>query len=109
MVDIGHAAVIPLLRTLKNPIEHVRWEAAKTLDAIGDPAAADALVEALDDASDDVRWVAAQALIALGWDAAKQVLISLLRNADSNGVCAAHITCCRTSPSANQVSFSSRS
>jgi HEAT repeat protein len=88
LVDIGHAAVIPLLRTLKDPIEHVRWEAAKTLDAIGDPAAADALVEALDDASDDVRWVAAQALIALGWDAAKQVLISLLRNADSNGVCA---------------------
>ena len=29
LVDIGHAAVIPLLHSLKDPIEHVRWEAAK--------------------------------------------------------------------------------
>jgi HEAT repeat protein len=88
LVDIGHASVIPLLHKLKDPVEHVRWEAAKALDAIGDPAAADALVEALDDASDDVRWVAGEALIGLGWEAVKQVLISLLRNADSNGMCA---------------------
>jgi HEAT repeat protein len=68
LVDIGHAAVIPLLRKLNDSTEHVRWESAKALDTIGDLAAADALVEALVDASDDVRWVADQALIALGWD-----------------------------------------
>ena len=88
LITIGHAAVIPLLHKLNDPIEHVRWEAAKTLQGIGDPVAADALADALADESDDVRWVAAQALIALGWDAAKQVLISLLRNAGSNGLCA---------------------
>lgn len=68
LVEIGHAAVIPLVHKLKDSTEHVRWEAAKALDAIGDPAAADALVEALNDASDDVRWVAGEALIALGWE-----------------------------------------
>jgi len=67
MVDIGHAAVIPLLHKSKDPAEHVRWEAAKALEAIGDPAAEDALVETLEDESDDVRWVAGEALIALGW------------------------------------------
>jgi len=88
LVAIGHAAIIPLLHKLNDPVEHVRWEAAKALDAIGDSAAVDALVEALSDASEDVRWVAGEALTGLGWDAVKQVLLALLRNASSNEVCA---------------------
>ena len=68
LIAIGHAAMIPLLHKLTDSTEHVRWEAAKTLQGIGDPAAADALAETLADESDDVRWVAGEALISLGWE-----------------------------------------
>ena len=87
IVKIGHAAVIPLLHKLTDPAEHVRWEAAKALAEIADPAAADALVDALGDGSSDVRWVAGEALIALGWEGAKHVLVRLLRQGDSTDFC----------------------
>jgi HEAT repeat protein len=89
LISLGHAAVIPLLHGLKDPQEHVRWEAAKALEAIADPAAAAALAEALDDESAGVRWTAGEALIVLGWEGAKQVLVSLLRRADSTTLCTA--------------------
>jgi HEAT repeat protein len=87
LVAVGHAAVVPLLHKLEDPVEHVRWEAAKVLQGIADPAAADALVESLEDPSEDVRWVAGEALIGLGWEGVKHVLIALLRKADSNSLC----------------------
>ena len=45
LVEVGHAALIPLLHCLGDDNEHVRWEAAKALEGIADPAAADALAE----------------------------------------------------------------
>jgi HEAT repeat protein len=89
LIALGHAALIPLLHRLKDPREHVRWEAAKALEGIADPAAAEALAEALDDESAGVRWTAGAALIAIGWEGAKQVLVSLLRKSDSTSLCTA--------------------
>jgi len=89
LILLGHAAVIPLLHSLKDHDEHVRWEAAKALAGIADPAAAEALAETLDDESAGVRWTAGEALIVIGWEGAKQVLVSLLRKSDSTSLCTA--------------------
>src|SRR5690349_3589420 len=78
LVAAGSLAVIPLLQRLNDSADHVCWEAAQALGAIGDPAAAGALAEALDHPNQDVRWLAAEALIALGQDGLKQVLMILL-------------------------------
>jgi HEAT repeat protein len=87
LIALGHAAVIPLLHSLRDRDEHVRWEAAKALNGIADPAAAAALAEALDDENAGVRWTAGEGLIAIGWEGAKQVLVTLLRKSDSNSLC----------------------
>jgi HEAT repeat protein len=89
LIALGHAAVIPLLHKLKDPDEHVRWEAAKVLQAIADPASADALADALHDESAGVRWTAGEALIGIGWEGCKQVLVALLRKSDSTALCTA--------------------
>ena len=83
LITAGSVAVVPLLQRLKDPADHVCWEAAKALGAIGDPAASNALVELLDHPNHDVRWVAAEALIALGRDGLRQLLMALLTRANS--------------------------
>jgi HEAT repeat protein len=60
LVAMGKAAVKPLIALLSDAKPHVRWEAAKALGKIGDPAAATALVEALEDDESNVRWLAAE-------------------------------------------------
>jgi HEAT repeat protein len=87
LIALGHVAVIPLLHKLVDADEHVRWEAAKALEGIADPASAAALAEALNDENAGVRWSAGQALIAIGWEGAKQVLVALLRKSDSTSLC----------------------
>jgi HEAT repeat protein len=87
LIALGHAAVIPLLHKLEDHDEHVRWEAAKALEGIADPASAAALAEAMDDESAGVRWTAGEALIAIGWEGAKQVLVTLLRKSGSTALC----------------------
>ena len=89
LIALGHVAVIPLLHKLDESEEHVRWEAAKALQGIADPASADALAEALGDESAGVRWTAGEALIAIGWEGAKHVLLTLLRKSDSTALCTA--------------------
>ena len=65
LVAIGHPAVGPLISLLDDRHDHVRWEAAKTLSDIADPAAAPALVQALEDPEPGVRWLAAEGLIKM--------------------------------------------
>ena len=63
LVDLGTPAVSSLIRMLQNSsVDHVRWEAVKTLGAIGDAKAIPRLVKALDDNDHDVAWLAAEAL-----------------------------------------------
>ncbi len=87
LVEVGPTALIPLLHCLSDDNEHVRWEAAKALEGIADPAAADALAEALNDESAGVRWTAGEALITIGWEGVRQVLLNLLRKSDSTALC----------------------
>jgi HEAT repeat protein len=80
LVRIGSAAVPSLLTALDAPQQHVRWEAAKALAEIADPAAAERLVAALGDKDSDVRWVVGRALIALGRGAVRPLLTTLTKS-----------------------------
>jgi hypothetical protein len=83
LVSIGGQAVKPLVKVLASKREWVRWEAAKTLGQIGDPAAVQALIEALEDKMFDVRWLAAEGLIAIGREALTPLLQALMDHSDS--------------------------
>ena len=83
LVDMGSPAVAPFIEALSSPIHWVRWEAAKGLGEIGDPAAIDALVQALEDLNFDVRWLAAEGLIRIGSDSVVPVLKALIHRPDS--------------------------
>jgi len=83
LVAIGGRAVGSLIEVLTNPKEVVRWEAAKALGQIHDPAAAQALVGALEDEMFDVRWLAAEGLGAIGCKALVPLLQALSRHPDS--------------------------
>jgi HEAT repeat protein len=86
LAELGASAVPDLLQALGDPEQHVRWEAAKTLAAIGDPSAAEKLSETLGDEESDVRWVAGEALIALGHAGLKPLLTRLTKSRDSAGL-----------------------
>jgi HEAT repeat protein len=63
LVIMGKPAVSSIIRILQNSKQdHVRWEAAKTLGAIGDIRSIPALVSALEDSDQGVVWLAAEAL-----------------------------------------------
>jgi HEAT repeat protein len=63
LVLLGKPAVPTLSKTLLNSqVKQVRWEAAKTLGAIGDARAIPSLVHTLKDADSDIAWLAAEAL-----------------------------------------------
>ena len=83
LVAIGSRAVGSLIEALANPKEAVRWEAAKALGQIHDPAAAQALVGALRDEMFDVRWLAAEGLSAIGCKALVPLLQALSKHPDS--------------------------
>ncbi len=82
----GHDVTRAVVMALIDPRTHVRWEAAKVLQAIADPVAAPALMHALDDEDGDVRWVAAEGLIALDKVGLLAVLSGLIKRADSTRI-----------------------
>ena len=86
LVQIGSEAVPPLLDALDAPQQRVRWEAAKSLAEIAEPAAAERLIAALGDKDSDVRWVVGVALIALGRKAVKPLLTTLTKSDLPDGV-----------------------
>ena len=61
----------------------MRWEAAKSLSDIADPAAAPALVQALEDPETGVRWLAAEGLIRMRSACLQPLLHALTERADS--------------------------
>ncbi|MHB8085683.1 MAG: HEAT repeat domain-containing protein [Dehalococcoidia bacterium] len=86
LVKIGHPAVKYLIEALKDRNQVVRWEAAKSMGEIEDPAAVDALVTALRDKMFDVRWLAAQALIQIGSKSIKPILHALIEHPEDDDV-----------------------
>ncbi len=83
LVTMGGQAVGPVVEALKSNKHWMRWEAAKTLAQISDPAAAQALVNALEDDEFDVRWLAAEGLVHIGAKAIEPLLTALTERPDS--------------------------
>ncbi len=83
LVSLGHPAVGALISLLDDRHDHVRWEAAKSLADIGDPAAAEALVNSLEDHDAGVRWLAAEGLIRMRRACLKPLLHALTERPDS--------------------------
>jgi HEAT repeat protein len=83
LVALGNQAVRPLKKLLASKREWVRWEAAKALGQIGDPAAAQVLIKALEDNMFDVRWLAAEGLISMGNKALIPLLQAIRERPDS--------------------------
>jgi hypothetical protein len=81
--DVTRALVLALI----DPTTHVRWEAAKVLQAMSDPVSAPALMNALDDDDEDVRWLAADGLIALQEVGILTVLNGLINRSVSTAFC----------------------
>ena len=61
----------------------MRWEAAKALSQIANPASIQALLEALSDKEFDVRWLAAEGLIRIGRKVVGPLLETLVEHSDS--------------------------
>ena len=80
---LGSKATPFLIEALATGDEKARWESAKALIHIKDPAAADALTTALMDESAEIQWLAAEALIELGQYAIKPILLKLLDHYES--------------------------
>lgn len=77
-------AVQKLVQDLKNPHMRIRCRAARELREAGDPATAQALVDALEDDEIEVRWLASEALANLGAAAVIPLLEALIARFDSN-------------------------
>jgi HEAT repeat protein len=83
LVAYKKRSVAPLIRTLSNKNDWVRWEAAKALSQIGNQKAIRALLEALTDEKFEVRWLAAEGLIRIGRKAIVPLLETLVNHSDS--------------------------
>ena len=77
LVDIGKETTLALTKLLTDKDQQTRWEAAKALGAIADPAAIPALIKALEDNIFDIRWLGAEALVGIGPDCIKPLLEAL--------------------------------
>jgi len=83
LVSMKDKAVPHLTEALESKNQWVRWEAAKALGKIGDPAASQALINALEDKMFDVRWIAAESIITIGRKALIPLLSALTKRGDS--------------------------
>ncbi len=83
LVEIGAPAVDALSTALSSGNAQVRWEAAKALQQIADPAIAPALIMALEDEDEGVRWIAAEGLSTLDKAGVVPLLKVLTTRADS--------------------------
>ena len=83
LIRIGKPAVAALCEALGDARQHARWEAAKALAEIADPAAAPHLIVALDDDDVEVRWLAGEAMIALARGGLEPLLAQLTKQTHS--------------------------
>jgi len=81
LATLGNPAVPSLIRVLQNSkLDHLRWEAAKTLGSFQDTRAIPPLVKALEDKDRDVGWLAAVALKKFKKAAWPQLLNALIKS-----------------------------
>lgn len=84
LISVGKEAIPALTIALKSKSQRIRWEAAKTLGFIADPAAIPNLIEALQDEVFDIRWLAAEALIAIGKESIEPLLRAVINQSNES-------------------------
>ncbi len=84
IVAIGKPAIPSLNGLLDKTSHRLRWEAAKALAQIQDPACAHGLLTAMEDERFEIRWIAAEGMAALGMPAVKLLLNILQKTPDSS-------------------------
>jgi HEAT repeat protein len=80
---MGQAAIPCLIKALEDDNREIRWEAAKILAEMRNPALAPILTQGLENRDPDVRWLSAEGLLALGKDALSSLLASLIKKPTS--------------------------
>ena len=83
LVAISRKAVDSLAKALDSKDQVCRWEAAKALGQIGDPAAITILIQSLEDEIFDVRWLASEGLIGIGRPVLAPLLHRLMKRPES--------------------------
>lgn len=83
---IGEPALPSLVALLASPQARLRWEAAKALTEIPDPAVIPGLISLLADPKSDIRWLAALALINIGHRTVIPLLQALIERAESKSL-----------------------
>jgi HEAT repeat protein len=83
LISLGREAVPAFIYAVANVKGHARWEAIEALGSIGDPEAANILVDTLIDEDLGIRWAASNALIKLDRAAVEPLLIALTKHFDS--------------------------
>jgi HEAT repeat protein len=86
LVLVGSRGVPTLVPLLPGGPPKLRWEAAKSLSEIHDPATIPDLVSALEDDDSGVRWLAAIALINTGYASVAPVLNALATRPSSKAL-----------------------
>jgi len=83
LIYLGRKAAPALIEVVEKERGPARWEAIEALVTIGDPDAADILVDTLRDEDVGIRWAAANALIKLNRAAVEPLLKALTKYFDS--------------------------
>jgi hypothetical protein len=86
LLALSEAAIPYLVEAMKSKHKRMRWEAAKTLAEMRNPAIAPILAQTLDNPDDDLRWLAAEGLIALGKKGLPDLLKALIKNPTSTWI-----------------------
>lgn len=86
LLTVGEDAVPYLVSALNDEDRNVRWEAAKTLAQMRNPALAPVLTRGLENKDPDIRWLSAEGLLALGKDALFPLLSALVENPTSSSL-----------------------
>lgn len=84
---MGEAVVPTLINYAHHPDWHVRWEIVKALGEMGDPHAADALVDRLFDDETSVRWAAMSSLARMGREGIRPLMTRLTADFGSRRFC----------------------
>ena len=83
LAAIGEPALEALVQLLGSPEPRLRWEAAKALTEIPEPAAIPGSIALLGERRSEIRWLAAVGLINLGTRSVPYVLEALTKQAGS--------------------------
>jgi hypothetical protein len=83
LLTMGDEAIPCLVQALEDDNREIRWEAAKTLAEMRNPALGPILTAGLENKDPDVRWLSAEGLLALGKEALSPLLSSLIEKPTS--------------------------